>query len=181
MDYSPFVHAIRDGDDATANKIIAGATPVLIRYLMVRMGASEDDAKDAVQKMFLYVIESIKDGKIQNPSGLLSYMLKTCRHNYTKTLRRQDFEIVDDSIEYAVSEPEQIDKLLDKERKRILKRCLELLNSSYRKFITHWLEDPSVDAEKIAEIYNTSAGNIWTRKHRFIKQLNDCVNKKLKN
>jgi len=181
MDYSPFVHAIRDGDDATANKMIARATPVLIRYLRVRMGASEDDAKDAVQKMFLYIIESIKDNKIQNPSGLLSYMLKTCRHNYTKTIRRQDFEITDESVEYAVNEPEQIDKLLDKERKRILQRCLELLNSSYRKFITHWLEDPSVEAEKIAAIYKTSEGNIWTRKHRVIKQLNDCVKKKLKN
>jgi RNA polymerase sigma factor (sigma-70 family) len=181
MDYSPFVHAIRDGDDATANELIARATPVLIRYLKVRMGASDDDAKDAVQKMFLYIIESIKDDKIQNPSGLLSYMLKTCRHNYTKTLRRQDFEIVDESVDFAVNEPEQIDKLLDKERKRILQRCLELLNANYREFITHWLIDPSVDAEKIADKYNTSAGNIWTRKHRVIKQLNDCVKKKLKN
>lgn len=175
MDYSALVKAIQKDDRRTANKLCAEATPILIKYLISNVGATREDAEDAVQRMFEYVIPKIQRDKIESPSGLLSYMLTGCRHAYFKITRDIEIESLDDIIEEPGRKAHQIWELIDDEKVSILKKCLEKLKSHYRAFVEFLFEFPDAEAEDVAEHFNISLNNAWTKRHRVIKQLTDCT------
>lgn len=176
MDYSELVKAIQTGDSRTADRLCAEATPILKKYLVSKIGADPFDADDAVQKMFEYVIEKIQSGDIENPKGLLAYMLATCRHSYFNIVRTRSRagEVVS---EEPVSIANQLLSLVDEEKQKILKKCIEKLRKNYRDFIEYWFSFPDSETEDIAEHFGISVSNTWIRKHRIVKKLSDCVNK----
>lgn len=152
--------------------------PRLVRFLRIHMNASVDDAKDCAQETFLLSLEVIKEDKLENPDRILSYMLTSCRNNYLKMRRKKkekNYEEIPQNHHHA---PGQLNALLDKERKRLLKWCMEQLKQEYRKFMEYWFKHPDYEAEKVADHFNLSVSNTWTRKHRIIKKLNKCYQKK---
>lgn len=175
MDYSALVAAIQEEDVKTANELCAEALPILKKYLISTLGANLDDAEDAVQKMFLYVIPKIQQNGIESPTGLLSYMLTGCRHAYIKIIRETDPEQIEVLDEELPTEPGQIWNLISEERESILQECLKKLKASYRSFIEFLFNYPDAEAEDIAEYFDISVNNAWTRRHRAVKQLSDCV------
>ncbi len=175
MDYSELVNALKNEDNRTANMLIAEAIPILKKYLISKVNASPNDADDAVQRMFEYVIPKIRKDEINSPTGLLSYMLKAARHSYYKIMRDFDLDKFDEIEEQLVSEAEQVWKLMSKEQAAILMRCLEGLRNSYREFAGFLFDYPAANTEDIAEMFGISPANAWTRKHRVLKKLADCV------
>lgn len=169
------VSSIQNGDDRTANKMCSEATPILKKYLISNVGSSPEDADDAIQKMFEYIIKKIKQDDIENPSGLLAYMLKTSRHCYYKILKKRDKQLAEDLINEPGRNASQIWDIVDKEEQEILKQCLTKLKKSYLDFITYLFNYPDAETEDIAEYFNISTNNAWTRKHRIIKKLAKCV------
>ncbi|MEX0890485.1 MAG: sigma-70 family RNA polymerase sigma factor [Balneolaceae bacterium] len=178
MDYTPLVIAIQEGDEKAANRLISEARPILIRMLKVRMNASQEDAEDAVQMMFLYVIRAIQEDRIENPSGLLSYMIITCRHNYLKRVNGFRPDLAGDMAEEPVVEATQLSRLIDEEKQQLYERCIRSLKKKHREFFEYWLSHPDDTAAQVAEVFGISEGNAWTRKHRIIKMLKECVQKK---
>lgn len=178
LDYSELVRAVQEGDEVTANRMCAEALPILKKYLISNLNASPEDAEDAVQKMFEYVIPKIIRGEIKNPGGILSYMLTGSRHAYLKSLRDVELEVFDELISEPVSEPDQVENLLRKEQRQILKGCIEKLNGHYRTMCDFLLENPTANSEELAEEFGITVNNAWIRKHRLLKQLSDCANKK---
>jgi RNA polymerase sigma factor (sigma-70 family) len=178
MDYAPLVNAIQEGDQETANRLISDATPILIRMLKVRMNASHEDAEDAVQMMFLYVVNAIREGRIDNPSGLLSYMVMTCRHSYLKKMEGFQPELLDEEIREPTEQPSQLKRLLDEEKQQIYDECIESLRDDYREFYHYWIRHSDSSAREIAEHFGISVNNAWTRKHRIVKTLQKCVDSK---
>lgn len=179
MDYSELVEAINDEDVKTANRLCADLLPILKRYLIATVGAKPEDAEDAVQRMFEYVIPKIQNNEIKSPSGLLAYMLTASRHSYYKIRREHDphkFELIDESV---VAEPEQPWSLLDEDQETILKQCIKELKGHYKKLIQFLFSYPNANSEDIAEFFNISVSNAWIRKHRMIQKLNECVRKKI--
>lgn len=175
MDYAPLVNAIREGDRETANRLISDATPILIRMLKVRMNATQEDAEDAVQMMFLYVVNAIKEGRIDNPSGLLSYMVVTCRHNYLK--KQEGFRpgLLEEQVSEPIQQASQLSSLIDQEKKKIYAECIELLKNQSKEFYRYWVRHPDSSASEIAKHFGISINNAWTRKHRIMKSLQKCV------
>lgn len=176
MDYSELVSAIQNGNQRKANKMCAEAAPILKKYLISKVGAEPDDADEALQNMFEYVINKIRDEEIDNPAGLLAYMLKSSKHSYYNMLRGRRRDFTEEIQEEPVSPAEQVLRLVDKEKQKILRICIEKLKKGYREFITHWFSFPDAETEDIAEHFDISVNNAWTRKHRIVKKLTDCVN-----
>lgn len=176
MDYSQLVFALKSGDMRTANQLIGEATPILKKYLVSKVNASSDDADDAIQQMFEYVIPKIISDDIKNPSGILSYMLKASRHSYFKILRDFDLDKFDEIEEQLVTEADQAWKLMDEEQASLLMRCIESLRKGYREFASFIFSYPGANTEDIAENFGLTPANAWTRKHRVLKKITDCVN-----
>lgn len=175
MDYTELVHAIQNGDDAKANKMCAEAHPILIKYLIANMGASQEDAEDAVQKMFEFLIPKIQKDQIQRPGGLLSYMLMGCRHAFLKNIRDLNINDQEPLEDDPSVDATQIWNLVNEERASILKKCIESLKSHYKDMVQFLFQYPEADASDIAEKFDISINNAWIRKHRVIKQLSDCA------
>ncbi|MEX2573142.1 MAG: RNA polymerase sigma factor [Balneolaceae bacterium] len=179
MDYAPLVKAIQEGDQEAANRLISNATPILIRMLKVRMNASREDAEDSVQMMFLYVIKAIRENRIENPSGLLSYMIITCRHNYLKSREGFRPEPVGGQLQEPVQEAVQLSEIIDRERQHIFEECIESLKSDKRQFFSYWVRHPDSSAAEVADHFGISVNNAWTRKHRIFKTIKKCIESKL--
>lgn len=175
MDYSELVYAVRRGDMQTANQMCAEAIPILEKYLISNVNATPEDAEDAVQKMFEYVIPKIQNDEIESPSGLLSYMLSGARHSYYKIVRDFDLDKYAEIEEELVTEPEQVWNLVSEDQESILVTCIEKLKGHYQDLITFLFDHPEANTKEIAEYFEISKNNAWTRKHRVIKQLQDCV------
>lgn len=172
------VKAIREGDQESANRLITDATPILIRMLKARMNASQEDAEDAVQMMFLYVIKAIKEDRIQNPSGLLSYMIVTCRHNYLKSRDGFHPESLDQELHEPSLEPVQLNRLIESEKEAIYEECVNSLSRERREFFRYWTRHPDSSASEVAGHFGISVNSAWTRKHRIVKALKMCIESK---
>ncbi|NBC25917.1 MAG: sigma-70 family RNA polymerase sigma factor [Bacteroidetes bacterium] len=179
MDYSGLVTSIRDGDDLTAAKLCAEATPILKKYLLKKFGASPADADDAIQKMYEYIIVKIREDDIENPKGLLAYMLKTCKHNYLKVLRERNPNYLENMVHDPSEEEHQLWELVNEDEQRILKHCLGQLRKGYREFISFWFTYPNASTEDVAEYFDITINNAWIRKHRVINKLYECVEEKI--
>ena len=175
MDYSELVYSVKRGDMQTANKMCGEAIPILKKYLISTVSASPEDAEDAVQKMFEYVIPKIQNNEIKSPSGLLSYMLSGARHSYYKIVRDFDLDKYGAMEEDLVTEANQVWNLVNEDRETILEKCIESLKGHYRELIKFLFDHPEAEATEIAEYFDISQSNAWTRKHRVIQQLNECV------
>lgn len=175
MDYSGLVIAVKSGDQLKASRLCSEATPILKRYLRKKCGADPNDADDAIQRMFEYVIKKIQEDDFENPRGLLSYMLKACRHNYIKIAREKNQPDIENLAREPFNEPIQIWELVDEEKQNILRYCTEKLRKGYREFINYFFSFPNATAEDVADHFDISVNNAWTRKHRVINKLNECV------
>lgn len=175
MDYSGLVASIKHGDEITTGKLCGEATPILKKYLIKKFGAAPADAEDAIQKMYETIIVKIRDDGIKNPRGLLDYMLKTCRHNYIKTIRENNCNYIQDMINEPDSSANQLWSLINEEEQEILKFCMNRLRKGYKEFISYWFNFPSASTDDIAEHFDISNNNAWIRKHRVVNKLSDCV------
>lgn len=172
------VTAIKENDNKKVDEYLKTLMPRLVRFLRIHMNASINDAKDCAQESFLLSLEVIKQDKLQNPERILSYLLTSCRNNYLKMQRKNREQNFDEVPAEHYHKPGQLSSLMDKERNRLLKWCMEQLKKEYRKFMEYWFEHPDYEAEKVAEHFDLSVSNTWTRKHRIIKKLNKCYQKK---
>lgn len=175
MDYSGLVSAVKNGDQLTSSRLCSDATPILKRYLQKKCGADPADADDAIQRMFEYIIRKILEDDFENPHGILAYMLKACRHNYIKLAREKNRPDIENLANEPFSEPIQIWELVNEEKQEILKYCTEKLRQGYKEFINYFFSFPDASTEDVADYFDISINNAWTRKHRVINKLNECV------
>ena len=178
MDYSELVEALNRGDKKKADKILKHMLPRLVKYLQIRMGASKSDAEDCVQYSMERALEVLQNDKLKNADHVFSYLISTCRNNYLKSLEKRREVNYDEIPETEFNNPNQIRSLLDKERTRILEECLDELKKMYRDFIEYWFKYPDSDADVVADHFDISVNNVWTRKHRVLKKLNKCYEEK---
>ncbi|MDZ7758420.1 sigma-70 family RNA polymerase sigma factor [Rhodohalobacter sp.] len=177
MDYSELVDALRNGDSNSVNEICSDSLIILKKYLIATMGATPHDAEDAVQQMFEYLIPKIRMDVIDNPGGLAKYMMKASRHSYLNLLRDDDFNDHEVLSEEPHVDENQIWNLVNDERAKILKICIEQLKTHYRALVDFIFKYPEADAKDVAEKFDISLNNAWQRKHRVIKQLTSCAEK----
>lgn len=178
MDYSKFIDAVLDKDEAAITKQVNVITAVLIKFLMVRFDASNHDAQDCAQDTLLIGIEKIRADKINNPDTVINYLFTTAKHEYFKLLSKDRENNYEELPDYFSNQPEQLSSLLDNEKMSILERCINALKADYKKYIRYWFQNPGYEASLVAEQFNISVSNAWTKKHRVINKLKECYEKK---
>lgn len=175
VDYSELVHALLQGDERMANELLRELVPRLKEYLTVVMGATPQEAEESVQQAMVEVIERITEKKIRDSRSIFSYLMKACRHEF---LYRRGYEKrfnYDEGLVRNMVEPaEQIQNLLDEERQRILKECLEELDRESRTFILHFIRKPETTTRQASRLFNISGAYVRTRKSRLTARLHDC-------
>lgn len=180
MEYSKLSKALQDGDDVQANKILQDLTARLIRFLQIHMRAQKTDAQDCVQQSLELALDVIRKDKLNDPEKMLTYLMITCKNIYLKELEKKREVNYDHVPNHHFHEPNQFKSLVDKERKKILIHCLSKLKERYRRFIDYWFDHPDADAGMAAAHFDISINSAWTRKHRILRLLNECFQKKIK-
>jgi len=59
----------------------------------------------------------------------------------------------------------------------ILYNCIGKLTIIPKKIILYMLANPEAKAEVVAQKFDTTPNNIWTRKHRINQELLGCIEK----
>lgn len=178
MDYSELVTAFKENDSKKVNELLEALRPRLMAFLRVHMNASQADAEDCAQDSLLDSIEKIEADQLDDPEQVVSYILSTCRNNYLKMRRKRRPETMDDVSTKQRQDPRQLQSLLDEEQERLLEWCLNQLKKEYQKFMQYWFDHPDAHTNKVAEHFDISVNNAWTRKHRLVRKLNECYQKK---
>lgn len=178
MDYSKFVFAIQQNDQATINIYAPIIIGVLIKFLKVRQGATHHDAEDVAQNTIINVIEKIRLNEINNPDSVIYYLFTTSRNEYFKYIKRFKENIYEEIPEHF-SDGDQLMNILNEEKQRILQKCIHMLKPNLKEYISYWFKHPKNEAFVVAEHFGISVNNAWTKKHRILKILKHCVDKKL--
>ena len=179
MDYSKFVHAVTNNDTAQINEMVPVITAVLIKFLKVRMNSSHQDAEDCTQSTLMLATQKIREDQINNPDAFIYYLFTTAKNEYLKLINRIKEDTFDEAPDSYSSEGDQLTNLLDEEKQSVLKKCLSLLKPDYLEYIKYWFENPRDEAAVVADHFGISVNNAWTKKHRILKTLKDCCEKKL--
>lgn len=177
MDYSKFVHAIKSRNHREIEKFSKHLFPILCNSLMGRMGASREDAEDAVQNMFAYLLPRIEENRITTPDGLLDYMQIASKHSYLNMIRTRRKDNLTYLEEDPSIPPNQIWNLIDEEQENRLQACINQMKGHFKSLIQFMLEYPDATPNDIADYFKITIANVWIRKHRVIKQLQDCMEK----
>lgn len=179
MDYPKFVTAVINNDREALNEFSIVLTKILIKFLLVRMDASLEDAKDSSQNSILYAIEKIKNNELQNPDVIINYLFTTAKHDYLKHQNKQKETNYTEIPDHYSEEGDQLTNLLDNERQKVLEHCITKLKPKQLTYITFWFNNPGSDTAFVAERFKISINNAWTKKHRIIQVLKDCVEKNI--
>ncbi|MEO9884810.1 MAG: sigma-70 family RNA polymerase sigma factor [Balneola sp.] len=179
VDYSELVEALQNGDDTKAAELVSEVVSRLEDYLIVTMGADSNDANECVQQAFVDVFEQVRKDKIKEPKYFFSYLIKSCRHEYLRYIKkRHKFKYDEESLNTQVVPEQQFQKLLNKERQEILKKCLEELQEKSRVFIEHFIDKPDTSTDEASEEFEMSSSNVRTKKHRILSRLHHCFKRK---
>ena len=179
MEYSDLVQALKDNNSSRVSELLKTLMPRLIRFLQVHMNASGPDAEDCAQEALLTCLEAINEDNLRNPERVFYFLMSVSRNSYLKLMENKEYPY-DDIPETSHQKPGQLLSLLDKERNKILERCMEQLSDEFREYIRYWFKNPDSDAESVADHFGITLSNAWTRKHRIIKSLHECYQKKSK-
>lgn len=92
----------------------------------------------------------------------------------------QKLEKQNERLKEAYSKTNQIaiSEMLKPEEARILKECLNEFSNETKEFMNYWFENPHRNTKEAADHFDTSVNQIWTKKHRLIKKLNECYSQK---
>ena len=179
MDYSKFVDAVLQNDTEELDSLVPVISSVLMKFLRVRIGADFHDAQDCAQNTLLLTIEKIKEDKLNNPDTIIYYLFTTAKNDYLKMINRNKESNYEDVPDSHKVEGDQLNNLLDEERQSILKKCMMALKPDFRSYISYWFDNPGDEAVVVADHFGISVSNAWTKKHRILKLLKDCCEKKL--
>jgi RNA polymerase sigma-70 factor (ECF subfamily) len=172
----------------------------MYRYAYFCLNGDETLACDLVQDTFLSALEK-KDtfkGIASEKTWLFAILRNKIIDHYRKKKARNEISLDDDdnmvNIHYFYNpkkngkwqkghEPKDWSnselKLLEKERNKILLKCLELLPLKWKNIFFQTYIDERKGAE-ICREFEISSSNYWVILHRCKIQLRECVEKKLK-
>jgi DNA-directed RNA polymerase specialized sigma24 family protein len=179
MDFDKFAEALKSEDSKKLESLYAEAFEILCRFLRTTMGADHQDAQDCAQHALVMTMERLRKGAIREPENIYSYLLQSAKNRYMRISYESERNNFQDNIERYVPVQEQIDHLVSEERKNALQACLAMLDESSREFIFYWLEHPDARSGTVARHFNISVNNVWTKRHRLVKKLGECVRKKI--
>jgi len=182
LDYSDLVSALQEDHEEEANDLLAEIMPRLKDYLEVTMNAEENDAEECIHRAFANVYEKVINDKIKKEKYIFRYLLRACRHEYIRYMKNQHRFVPpeDENPHYILTPGEQIEKLMDKDRQRILEECLDELQKKSRRFIEYFIDKPDTTTKEASKHFKISGANVRTKKSRITSRLHHCFKRKWK-
>jgi RNA polymerase sigma-70 factor (ECF subfamily) len=138
--------------------------------LRLRDAASADDL---VQQVMVAVLEALREGRVEDPERLDSYVFGTCRNMvmHTWRARRRGKRIAEQAAALPSETWQPPSALQDRQR---LERCLDGLEPRDRSVVlATFVEDRGAD--EIGESMGLSPGNVRVIRHRALAKLQDCL------
>jgi len=178
-DYSGLIDAILRDDRAAVDDLSSDLMKRVIIYLRIRMGAPESIAEECAYQAFSDVFEMIRNDRISDRKSIFKYFLTASRNEYLRFKKIEQRSDMDPSFsENILPEPaQQLQNLIDEERQKLLKKCLQQLSDSNRSFIMTFFSSSSVNLIEISEKFNFSYAKTRTLKTRIMQELQRCVHK----
>jgi DNA-directed RNA polymerase specialized sigma24 family protein len=173
------IEAVESGDSEQINIWAGKVHSALVDYLVLRYRASQDDARDCVQETLSVIFDKMNNGTL-SPDNPGAYVLATARNHYFKIYNENKRTVGDEILEMdfrSDSDPSTL--LADSQMMDLLRKCISKLAEFPRKIVSFLLHHPDVKAEVVAEYFNTTPNNIWTRKHRINQELLQCMQKEI--
>lgn len=177
-EFTELVDAIVCKDDDRCNEILSELRPVIIRFLSVHYSASHEDAEDCTQNTLMIALEKIRKGQLSKPESILSYLFTTAKRELLNMDRYFKEAPAEDQELSGVQDPQQLMRLINREKYELLQKCVEDMDKGSRDFIQYCMENPGQPADLIAKRFSVSVGSVWTRKHRIIRKLQECIHKR---
>jgi RNA polymerase sigma-70 factor (ECF subfamily) len=142
-----------------------------VRLYGLRHLRSEDRASDLVQGVLLGVLEAARAGRIEDPDRVERFVLGVCRNVATR-MRQTDARTkpMDDvcfDVAAFVPNVERVDAAA-------LFHCMGKLDSRARAVLLLSFQEER-DADEIAKLTETSAGNVRVVRHRALARLRHCL------
>jgi len=179
MDYPKFVDAVINDDRNTLKEYYDVLSKILVKFLLVRLDATLEDAKDSAQNAIMFAVEKIKSNELKHPDLVINYLFTTTKHDYLKHQNKQK-EINYEAVPNHYSEEgDQLNNLLEEEKLKILSHCFNTLKPKQFNYISYWFDNPKSDTALVAEHFEISVNNAWTKKHRIIQVLKECFEKNI--
>jgi len=179
VDYAELVDSLENDDRRKADQLLEEVFPRLVEYLQITMGAKVLTAEECVQQAISDVYEQVKKGNIRERNYILSYLMTACRNEYIKYKKKEGRFVYDEDVFRHVSEPaEQIESLIDEDRKKILYECLNELDEESRKFMLYFIKNPDTTTKKAANHFQLTGANVRTRKSRLTQKLHQAYKRK---
>src|SRR5690625_4544524 len=154
----------------------------LAGYLGTVHQAEPAIAADCSHQALLNVFEKIKTGELADLENKNSYHIRTVKNEYLMTLRKTKWEVSGEKEFLEQMEGDTAsdvaEALLNEEKERALRECVETLRESRQTFykeILKYIDERDADT---AKKLGMSHAGFRTRKFRLIKSLQDCVREK---
>jgi RNA polymerase sigma-70 factor (ECF subfamily) len=159
------------GPDAAAEAALCARFARRAFLYGVKHLRDETAAQDLAQEVLLTVLAALREGRVQEPDGIASFVLGTCRLVATgwqrRERRRQELSVrmvIETAVEQTHAEVPA--KRLAGCLRRLPGRELRLLMMTFN-------EDRSAD--EIASELGLNTGNVRVLRHRALARLRNCV------
>lgn len=174
--------ALKDRNNEEAERYASAVSEVMVDYLVVRHRADRSDAWDATQQTILILLEKGEQINLRDAGKSMAFVTAILRNEYVR-IRKKSTGALKESLETYEAEStgaDQLEAMVTREQVNYLRFCIETLSSLNKAFILHCMEQPVIEAEKVAKTFKISVNSAWTRKHRIIRSLSDCMRRKFK-
>lgn len=179
VDFSDLVESLQTGDEKSADRLLKEIMPRLEDYLKVVMGADPNDAQECAQLACIEVVDRIKKNKIKQPKFIFKYLVLSTRNQYLHYVKREKRYISDPDGDYLHIEPaQQIERLMEAERIRILKECISSLKEDNQNFIRYVMDNPEKTTKQLSKFFKMSGAYVRTKKSRIVNRLHHCFKRK---
>ena len=169
--------AIKSQDQLDITKYTKVIFDELVRYLSSTVSACDDDCQEAAQLAIIQVVQKIQLDQIREPKAIKSYLITCAKRNIYRLTRLGPTIVYDERAEYSIDPTQQADTIINKEKRELLKRCINKLDEKNKVFVQYLLENPKMKTEEIAKHFNMTVNATWQKKHRMINKLRDCAQK----
>ena len=144
-----------------------------IRLYGLKHLRDEERARDLVQAVLAVVIEALRAGRVEDCERIDRFMLGTAR-NVSAKFRDQDGR----ATPMAPHELPELEALVTASEARVdvesLLRCISQLEMRAQT-VVHLSFYRDKQADEIASVLDTTAGNVRVLRHRALAQLRDCM------
>ncbi len=178
MELEKFVQAAQEKDEREISRYSRSLIPRVTDYLKAVCGAPPYLAEEAATQAFNDVTNKLIKSEKAIDKDVLNYMLVAARNKYIELNKRdQNYEDLHRNAgddDYFLAPAEQIQNLMDEERKSILRICLRKLDRISRYFIMYTMKYPAQSLEEIGKKFNYTYGTARKKKSNIIQTLQRC-------